>query len=675
MRPFQEIFRRTVAFTVLVFVGLSISVWAQLTPEMIVELNSVRQAAISPDGKSIAYVLSVPRTAEEAPGRSYSEIWLTDVKGASPVQYTGKPVSASSVNWSPDGKHLYFLSKQTDRNPHAQVYRMPVAGGAPALITEYENTVSRYALSPDGKWLAFIAIPAKTAEALAAEAAGQDWIIPDSDPINAGLWLQNLASGEVRRLTDNSHYVRNIYWSPDNNTIAFRSTATPAVDEDYVFSKISTVKISSGEVQPLCKTEGKLGAMAYSPDGSQFAFLGAVDISDPIAQSLFVVAASGGTPKNLMEGAEKSGSALAWLDNGKIALLANEGCVSSIDIVEVASGKMKSVYKGTPIVNSISVHAKSKSFAAVAHTSAHPSEVFTGSLKNGKMSKMTNHNPQLANVRLAKEEVIEWQGADGWRIEGVLTYPLDYEAGKRYPLALQIHGGPEGVSQNGWSTRPTYPVQLLATNGYMVLQPNYRGSGGRGVAYSKADHDDLGGKEFADVLAGVDALVDRGMVNNDQVCTGGWSYGGYFSAWAATRHSQRFKASMAAAGLTNWISFSGTTDIPHEMALVHWNSYWYQQRDLHWERSPLYHIQNAQTPTLVVHGMKDDRVHPEQSMQLYTALKHNNVDTKLLLYPREPHGLTERAHMLHYMDTLIKWYNKYVKDAGKDEMRAKKVIN
>ncbi len=675
MRPFQEIFRKTVAFTVLVLVGLSISIWAQLTPEMIVDLNSVRQVAISPDGKSIAYVLSVPRTADEAPGRSYSEIWLTDVKGASPVQYSSRPVSASSVSWSPDGKHLYFLTKQTDRNPHTQVYRMPVAGGAPALVTEYENTVSRYALSPDGKWLAFIAIPVKTAEKLAAEAAGQDWTIPDSDPINAGLWLQNLASGEVRRLTDNSHYVRNIYWSPDNNTIAFRSTATPAVDEDYVFSKISTVNVSSGDVQPLCKTEGKLGTMAYSPDGSQFAFLGAVDISDPIAQSLFVVPASGGTPKNFMEGAEKSGSALAWLDNGKIALLSNEGCVSSIDIVEVASGKMKSVYKGTPIVNSISVHAKSKSFAAVAHASAHPSEVFTGSLKNGKMTKLTDHNPQLANVRLAKEEVIEWQGADGWRIEGVLTYPLNYEAGKRYPLALQIHGGPEGVSQNGWSTRPTYPVQFLAANGYMVLQPNYRGSGGRGVAYSKGDHDDLGGKEFADVLAGVDALVDRGMVNNDQVCTGGWSYGGYFSAWAATRHSQRFKASMAAAGLTNWISFSGTTDIPHEMALVHWNSYWYQQRDLHWERSPLYHIQNAQTPTLVVHGMKDDRVHPEQSMQLYTALKHNNVDTKLLLYPREPHGLTERANMLHYMDMLINWYDKYVKDNGKDDTRAEQVIN
>ena len=160
------------------------------------------------------------------------------------------------------------------------------------------------------------------------------------------------------------------------------------------------------------------------------------------------------------------------------------------------------------------------------------------------MQRITFLNPSLNNIQLAKQETVSWKAEDGITIEGVLTYPLSYRGGKRYPLILQIHGGPEGVSQDGWNTRTTYPVQLLAANGYFVLEPNYRGSAGRGVAFSKLDHDDLGGQEFNDVLKGIDHLIDLGYVDKDKVGTGGWSYGGYFSALAATKDSKRFKASM-----------------------------------------------------------------------------------------------------------------------------------
>jgi dipeptidyl aminopeptidase/acylaminoacyl peptidase len=195
----------------------------------------------------------------------------------------------------------------------------------------------------------------------------------------------------------------------------------------------------------------------------------------------------------------------------------------------------------------------------------------------------------------------------------------------------------------------------------MVLQPNYHGSGGRGVEFSKADHEDLGGLEFDDILAGVNYLIDQSMVDPDRLGTGGWSYGGYLSAWAATRHSDRFKAAMVGAGISNWISFTGTTDIPIEMSVVHWDSWWFDEPQLHWDRSPLAHINKAQTPTLVIHGQKDDRVHPEQGLELYQALRIKGVDTRLVLYPRQPHGLKERAHRLDYMNRLVAWFNKYVK--------------
>jgi dipeptidyl aminopeptidase/acylaminoacyl peptidase len=190
--------------------------------------------------------------------------------------------------------------------------------------------------------------------------------------------------------------------------------------------------------------------------------------------------------------------------------------------------------------------------------------------------------------------------------------------------------------------------------------PNYRGSIGRGVEFSKGDHKDMGGKEFQDVLDGIDYLVDRALVDGDRVGIGGTSYGGYFSAWAATAHSDRFAAAIDNAGISNWISFTGTTDIPIEMCTVHWDLWVFDHADIAWERSPLAHIAEANTPLLICHGKADRRVHHEQALQLYTALKHKGVETKLVLYPRAGHGLRERAHRLDYMTRCIKWFDDHL---------------
>ena len=646
---------------------LSLSILAQengLTPEMVVGLKRVSQVAISPSGQAIAYVLTVPRSADEKAGKAYSEIWLTNMDGSKPRQFTSKPVSASSVSWSPDGNHLTFRSKRKEHDP-TQVYTIPLNGGEARQITRHDTSVTAYKWSPDGNWLAYLAEDPRTATEKADKAAKRDWIVYDENYKHIRLWVHNVKSGERRVLFEDDLSIWEFAWSPDSKTIVFQATETPLIDDSYMFKRIYTASLEDGTPKQLCETEGKLAGMAYSPDGNKIAFLGAVSLNDPVAQTLFVVPSSGGTPQNITGDFEGSGRSLSWIDNKSILLLSTEGSENSLRKVDANSGKMEKNYAGTPIVQSFSFHSKSGAFAAVTDAHHHPSEVYTGNLKSGKINRLTNHNPGLETVQFGRQEIVEWEAADGLRIEGVLTYPTDYQEGQTYPLALQIHGGPEGVSLNGWRTRPAYPVQVLAANGYVVLEPNYRGSSGRGVAYSKADHDDLGGKEFEDVLAGVDALIERGLVDAERVGTGGWSYGGYFSAWAATRHSDRFKASMVAAGLTNWISFTGTTDIPHEMSLVHWNSYWYDQRELHWKRSPLYHLNNAKTPTLIVHGLKDERVHPEQSIELYTSLKLKKVPTKLVMYPREPHGLEENEHELHFIKTLLQWFDKYLK--GKDK--------
>ena len=632
------------------------------TPEMVVSLERVSQVSLDPTGEWIAYVLSVPRSEKDTPGAAYSEIWVVGTKGGEPKRYTSKPVSAWSVGWSRDGKSITFLSHRKEHDANTQVYQMRIDGGEATALTHHENSVSSYQWSPDGQSIAFLSTDPATDAEKEAKKAGEDWQVADENFKHRRLWVMNVANGESHKVYEKELSTWSYTWSPDGSKIVIQATDTPLIDDSYIYKKIYTVSVDGGGIPViLCKTEGKIGNMAFSPDGSQLAFVAAVSLNDPIAQSVFVVSANGGTAKNLTENYGATANWIGWLDNKELLMSATEGTQSSLNRLNASNGKMKKIFSSGAILQSLSIQSKKGLFAAVAHTPQHPQEVFAGKLKDGKLIRLTKHNSGLAAVKLGRQEVIEWKAKDGMSIEGILTYPVDYEQGQNYPLVLQIHGGPEGVSLNGWNTRSGYPVQVLAANGYMVLEPNYRGSAGKGVAFSKADHDDLGGSEFDDVLSGIDALIDRGLVDPDRVGTGGWSYGGYFSAWAATRFSERFKASVVAAGITNWISFNGTTDIPHEMSLVHWNSYWYDQRDLHWQRSPMYHIEKAKTPTLVVHGMSDARVHPGQGIELYTALKHKNVPTKLVLYPRQPHGLRERAHQLDFIKRVVAWFDQYLK--------------
>jgi dipeptidyl aminopeptidase/acylaminoacyl peptidase len=329
--------------------------------------------------------------------------------------------------------------------------------------------------------------------------------------------------------------------------------------------------------------------------------------------------------------------------------------------VPAAGGQVARVFGGgSEIFGAVSFDARRQGFAAAASTTAHPAEVFVVNVRNRTAQRLTTHNPWLSQVALGAQETISWAGAEGMRIEGVLVRPAGFQEGRRYPLAVLPHGGPEGVDLNGWTTNPLYPAQVLAGRGYVVLLPNYRGSGGRGVAFAQGDHRDLGGREFDDVLLGIDHLAALGIVDRDRVGISGTSYGGYFSAWAATRHSDRFRVAIPFAGLTHWTSFMYTTDIPYEMSVTHWDLWCHENVGLCWDRSPVAHVTNARTPTLIGHGLVDDRVHPEQSIELYNALRLQDVPVELVLYPREPHGLRERAHQLDYMRRITDWMDRYL---------------
>ena len=643
-------------------------IWADrpITAEDIVNMRYSAQPAMDANGTQIAYVKIIPRRADEKRGGSYREIWVMDSDGSNKRKFTSSPINSWSPQWTPNG-NLSFLSRRKEHHSAIQVYVISTDGGEATILTNHKTGIGSYQWSPNGKWIAFLSKDEKSNEKKKLEKDGFDMIVMDQDHIYTRLWIYNVKTGAYQKVFKQNLNVASFTWTPDSKSIVFQGTDKTGSDRDLLERSIYRVKAPNGIPRKVLETTGKLGDMAISPNSNNLAFLGAISYNDPIAQSIYLIPLKGGMAKMLTPDFKESFITLDWIDDKTVLGKSYRGTKTVLSTIDIKDQSLEGIANQTDllipdeIITSVSYHRETGKLVIVSNSQSNPNEIFIGEVGSNTIKRLTYSNPELDDITLAKQETISWKSNDGLMIEGVLTYPLKYRKGKRYPLVLQIHGGPEGTSLDGWNTRATYPVQLLAANGFVVLEPNYRGSGGRGVAYSKADHDDLGGMEFEDVLAGIDQLIDDGLVNKNKVGTGGWSYGGYFSAWAATKHSDRFKASMVGAGLTNMISFMGTTDIPYEMSIVHWNQWWFDNMELHWERSPLSHINNAKTPTLVIHGLRDERVHPEQGMQLWQALRIKGVETELVLYPREPHGLLERSHKLDYMDRLVGWYNKHVK--------------
>jgi dipeptidyl aminopeptidase/acylaminoacyl peptidase len=652
----RRAFRTSFSALLLVAIPAAQPLRAQLTPEQVTSLQTVNVVALSPDARWIAYTLAQPRAPEEdtlAGLRAYSELWVVPVAGGAPRAIVRRPGSATGPAWSPDGSTLGFVAG-------GQVQTVPAGGGDQRAVTSSPNGIVAFQWSPDGQWIAYTSRVGEAPGAADRRRRGDDVVVSSQLNRPVRLWVQRATGGDARALTPEAHTVRDFVWASDARTIAFQSTENSDADSDLMYRKIYSVTTEGSAPRLVVPTEGKLGPMAWSPDGTRLAFLGAVSLNDPLAQSVFVVT-PGSAAVNLTPGYEGSALWVGWQDARTVRFVAIEGTKTALNAVSATGGPVTRVVgHGAEIFSSVSFSRDGATFALPANTAQFPNEVHVGTIRDRRLRRVTSHNAWLANVRLGRQETVEWKARDGWRIQGIVIHPVAGSQG-RAPLAVLPHGGPEGYSLDGWSTNALYPAQVMAAAGYAVFMPNYRGSGGRGVAFSKGDHRDLGGREFDDVLDGITYLHNAGTADSSRVGISGTSYGGYFSAWAGTRHSERFRLAMPFAGLSNWMSFVGTTDIPVEMSVVHWDLWTYDHPLLAWERSPVAHVRTAKTPMVIGQGLADERVHPEQMMELHQALRLKGIPTELVLYPREPHGLLERQHQLDYMRRILAAFEKYVK--------------
>ena len=656
--------RSLLAFFVALLLAPAARAQGGLTPRDVAWLRTVGEVAISPDGLRIAYVLRVPRQVFAEPdGPEWAELHVTDTAGNSRGFITG-PVNVSASGWTPDGKGISFLARRSGDRARA-LYVIPLDGGEAQKVLEHETDITSYSWSADGKRVAFLATEALTAAKRRLREQGFSQEIFEEDRPFVRVWVGEVSGPGKAQMLDLPGSASELHWSPAGDQLAVALAATPLVDDDLMRRKVHVVDVATGKVLARIESLGKLGAVRWSPDGRHLAMIAAEDLNDPQQGRLVVAPATGGPPRDLLPAYLGHVAAIAWMNNDTLLFIGEEGVETAFGRVSLHGERKTILPPGRRILTAFSLSKDGQTAAFIGHSDHRPSDLFAMKHGEAEPRRLTDVNPWLREKRLAKQEVVRYKARDGLELEGILIRPLDEKPGTRYPLILTVHGGPEAHYRNGWVTGYSTPGQVAAARGFAVFYPNYRGSTGRGVAFSKLSQGDPAGKEFDDLVDGVDHLIAAGLVDATKVGITGGSYGGYASAWGATFYSNRFAAAVMFVGISNKISKVGTTDIADEEYLVHARHRPWENWQLFLERSPIYHAGQSRTPTLILGGTDDPRVHPGQSLELYRHLKlRSQAPVRLVRYPGERHGNVRAASRLDYHLRMLQWMEHYLKGPG-----------
>jgi len=666
----QPAFRRT-AFRIAVALSiLAIGLAAQqpaktIDPADVLRIKTCSRAEISPDGRWIAFTVSVPREAEEAPGGSASELYVASfATGAARPFITGK-VNVSSPRWSPDGARIGFLMARGEK-ALTQVWTIPADGGEAVPATSSPTSVLDFNWHPSGGRIAYIAATPAGKREEELEKKGFGFIFYEENLKHRNLYMTSLEPGSKPEQLTDGVTIWSFEFSPDGKTIAAAVSPRNLVDDSYMFQRIHILDLATRTLTKVSDNPGKLGNFAFSPDGTRIACAAAFDRKDHAVSQAFVIPAGGGPALNLTPPKFRGHvSWVGWKDDKTVIFLAGEGVWPTLSEVTAAGGERKVVLNGKEtglIFGTPSPAADFKAFAFTANTPQIPGELYAW--EPGKeMRRLTTLNPWLSDRLFGKQEVYRYKARDGWDVEGLLIYPVKYESGKRYPLVVFVHGGPESHYSNGWVTRYAEPGQTLAAKGYLVFYPNYRSSTGYGLEFAAAGYQDAAGKEFDDIADGIENLIKAGLADKDKVGLAGGSYGGFAAAWFSSYYTRLVKAASMFVGISDLVSKRLTTDIPYEELYVHSGQPLEKMWDQNRKRSPIFWAHQSKTAVLILGGAADTRVHPSQSFEYYRALKMNNHPAvRLVQYPGEGHGNARQPGRIDVLHRQLQWFDWYLMD-------------
>jgi dipeptidyl aminopeptidase/acylaminoacyl peptidase len=635
-----------------------------MTLEQIANTRSVVSVAISPDGSQVAYALSVPRQVgvdDDGPARS--ELHVVDRAGNSRAFVTGK-VSVGAVEWAADGQGILYLAKR-DGDETRALYRIPLQGGESRRIATLKSDIASFSQSADGRRVALLASEQESDELKALRKQGFSQKVYEEDWRPVQLWIRDLADDKAEpRLVKLEGSVQGVRWSPAGDRLALTVAPRQLTDDTLVFTKVHIVS-PEGRLLGQVDNPGKLGEFSWSSNGSHLAIISAADINDPQQGRLTIVGKNGGVQRDLLPGLEGHVINLAWRDDSHVVFISHEGVQARVGEVAADGSNARTLLPAPgPIWTGLAV-ARNGDLALSGSTPTFASEAFVLPAGGTAPTRLTDSNPWLKDVRLARQEVVRYKARDGLELEGLLVHPLERRGNARVPLMLVVHGGPESHFSHGWLNAYSQPAQHAAAEGYAVFFPNYRASTGRGVAFSKLDHGRPGMEEFDDLVDGVDHLVGIGLVDKAKVGITGGSYGGYASAWGATYYSERFAASVMFVGISDMANLITTGDIPYEQYRVHMQTWPWESPEMFRQASPITHAQKSRTPTLILHGEADPRVPVMQSYMMYRYLKlAGQAPVRLVLYPGEGHGNSRAASRYDYSLRLMQWMDHYLKGPG-----------
>jgi len=653
--------RRSVLALALLVLTASLAQAQARRPMTLVDVLNVPHLGspqLSPDGRQILFV---KEEADWKANQRISHIWRINADGTGLVQMTNGEKGESGPRWSPDGSTIAFVAKRGD-SEEGQIHLLGNAGGEARRLSKHETSVSALTWSPDGSSIYFLAADPKSSEEKDRDKARDDVFAFDENYKQQHLWKIGVTDAAERRVTIGDYSVLSYNLSRDGKRIACHRGPDPlygSADQ----SEVWVMDADGGNATQLTRNTVPENGAELSPDNSQVLFLAQANLrfETYYNRKIFVIPASGGNVRVLTADLPHEVEWATWSkDGGSILFVANMGVHSEIFRLDASGGKPAQLTSGEHAIVSGGYNPGLDRMVFIIDEPANPGEVWELPAAGGAPLRVTHVFDDIArNFLLPKQERIEWKGADGVTVEGLLFYPIDYQPGRRYALAVQTHGGPQASDKFGFGYWLNY-VQALTAKGYAVLQPNYRGSTGYGDTFLR----DMVGHYFQnahlDVMAGVDHVIKMGVADPERMVKMGWSGGGHMTNKIIT-FTDRFKAASSGAGASNWISMYAQSDVRSYRTPWFGGSPWQKNMPFaaYWDNSPLKYVANVKTPTIFLVGQQDVRVPPPQSVEMYRALKSNGVPTHLYMAPREPHVWGELHHDLFKMNVELDWFEKY----------------
>lgn len=643
-----------------------------VTAEDYYAFETLSDPHFSPDGSRIAFVVT---TVDQKQNRRRSEIWTVAADGSrEPVALTTATQSSNSPRWSPDASSIAFLSARSavgdeigTSAPRMQVWQLPLTGGEPRRVTNLMNGVSSFQWSPDGTRIVVVSrsgpgdegkSPSDVRHYTHAGYKFNDtgWF----DDKRAHLWVVDVRTGQARQLTAGDDWNDgDPQWSPDSRRIAFVSDRTGKAFDEGHNTDVWVIDAAGGTPVKVSDHETADNSPRWAPDGQTIAFVSAVqEKSHP--KIWLAPAAGGGASRLAADGLDVIPSALRWAEGGK-ALYFEAGYHGTAQIfrVDLAARRAAPVTSGDRTYRAFDIADGSGRLAYALNDPTHLDDLFVADLAGRNPKQLTHLNAALwKQLQLVPVERLPYKGADGWDVDGFFMKPIGWEAGRKYPMVLSIHGGPAGQYGYDWY----HEFQVYASRGWAVFFANPRGSTGYGEKFERGIELNWGGRDYVDIMNGVDAaLAKYPWIDRDRLGVTGGSYGGFMTNWIVG-HTNRFKAAVTLRSISNFVSDDGTRDGAYGHA-DDFQGDIFENFDLYWDRSPLKYAKNVRTPTLILHSDNDFRVPIEQGEQWFRALRHFGATAEIVFFPRENHNLTRTGEPKHLVESLnwqVYWFDRYL---------------